>query len=178
MEMTLFWLQEKVIVFELFENSMNLVLVFLESSVCRDEDIIHVNDYISRDNFFSEDRIHHRLERGWGIGESEEHYCWFKESLVGFERGFPLISVLDTNVVVSPSNIKFGEPSFAYKALDEFLDEGEWVGVVDGEFIEFSVILYGSPVSICLFDPKEWRCVRRLGDTDVSLFELVVNPFV
>jgi hypothetical protein len=89
-----------------------------------------------------------------------------------------LIAILDANVVVSPTDIKLGKPLLAYEALDEFLDEEEWISIADGEFIECSVILYGSPVPICFSDPKEWRGLRRLGDMDVSLFELVVDPFV
>jgi hypothetical protein len=50
--------------------------------------------------------VHHQLEAGWGIGESEEHHHWFKEALVHLECGLPLVAIADSNVVVPPLDIK------------------------------------------------------------------------
>jgi hypothetical protein len=52
--------------------------------------------------------IHHGLEGCWGVGESKEHYGWFKEAFIGDERCFPFISLFDPYVVVTPMYVEFG----------------------------------------------------------------------
>ena len=49
------------------------------------------------------------LEGGRGVGETKEHDCRFKEAFVGDKGSFPLVSILDMDIVVSPSYIEFGE---------------------------------------------------------------------
>ena len=49
------------------------------------------------------------LEGSGGVGETEEHDSRFKEAFVGDESGFPLVSILDMDIVVSLLYIKFGE---------------------------------------------------------------------
>ena len=34
------------------------------------------------------------------VAQSKEHNSWFKKSTVSFERSFPLITILDVNIVV------------------------------------------------------------------------------
>jgi len=46
----------------------------------------------------------------------------FEESFVGFEGRFPLISVFDTDIVVSPSDIQFGEIFGTFEFVNEFGD--------------------------------------------------------
>ena len=55
-----------------------------------------------------------------------------------------MISVFDVYVVVAPSDTQFGEILGSFQLVDEFRDEGEGIGILDGSFIEFSVILTGS----------------------------------
>jgi hypothetical protein len=59
--------------------------------------------------FFLKYGVHHHLEGGGRIGKAEEHYRWFKQSFWYEEGCFPLISIFNTDVVVSPSHVKFGE---------------------------------------------------------------------
>ena len=56
-----------------------------------------------------EDIVHESLEGGGSIAESKEHDGGFKESHGGDESSFPLIFLLDMNVVISPTNVEFGE---------------------------------------------------------------------
>ncbi len=43
-----------------------------------DGDIVHVDRKPSLSYFSAKDGVYHHLERGWGVSESKEHYCWFK----------------------------------------------------------------------------------------------------
>jgi hypothetical protein len=49
--------------------------------------------------------IHHGLESGRTVGQSEVHHQWFKESPVCAESGFPFIALLDPDIVISPPDI-------------------------------------------------------------------------
>jgi hypothetical protein len=59
--------------------------------------------------FLSEQRVHHGLEGGWGVGHPEEHHLWFKEAVICDKCCFPLVSIAYSYVVVSPADIEFGE---------------------------------------------------------------------
>jgi hypothetical protein len=53
--------------------------------------------------------VHHGLECSGGVGESEEHYHWFKESLIGYECHFMLIFRYDLDGIVSPVDVNRGD---------------------------------------------------------------------
>ena len=67
---------------------------------------------------WSENMVHHGLEHSGGIGESKEHDCWFKYTKWGFECCFPFVALLDSYIVVSPSDVKFSED----KRMDQIGD--------------------------------------------------------
>jgi len=48
------------------------------------------------------------------------------------------------DIVVTPSDIQFGEPTSILEAVNELRNEGERVLVQDGDLIQFSIILYRS----------------------------------
>jgi hypothetical protein len=73
------------------------------------EDVVHVDRQPVLSEFFSEECVHHGLEGGWRVGHSEEHYLQFKETVIGDEHCFPLVSVTYLYVVVPPANVEFGE---------------------------------------------------------------------
>ena len=79
-------------------------------------DVIHVYPDDSASCFVFQDGgvvnvIHHCLEGGRRVSETEEHDLRLKQSPVGGECGLPLIPFLDTYVIIAPSNVKFGEVS-------------------------------------------------------------------
>ena len=76
--------------------------------------------------------VHESLEGGGSIAESKEHDGGFEESHGGDKSSFPLIFLPDTNVVISPTNVKFGEQGGFLHIVNEFWDEGEWIGISDG----------------------------------------------
>ena len=76
--------------------------------------------------------VHECLEHGGCIAESEEHDSGFKEFHRSDESSFPLVLFSNADVVVSPSNVKFGEQGGFFHVIDKFWDEGERVGIVDG----------------------------------------------
>jgi hypothetical protein len=69
-------------------------------------------------------RVHHHLKGGRRVSEPEEHDCGLEKSFGGKESSFPLISVFDVDVVISPSDIKLGEQCAPAKAIDRLGNEG------------------------------------------------------
>ena len=74
-----------------------------------DEEVVHVDDEPSFGDHILEGVIHESLKCGWGVGEPKEHYCWLEKPLMGDEGGFPLVAILDADIVVAPSDIKLGK---------------------------------------------------------------------
>ena len=84
-----------------------------------DEEVIHVNDKPSFSNHIPEQVGHELLESGGGIGHAKEHDSGFVRSSVGNEGGLPLVTVLDSDVVISPSYIKLGEDLGVFEFVNE-----------------------------------------------------------
>jgi hypothetical protein len=53
--------------------------------------------------------VHKALEGGGAVAYAEEHDSWFKESATCFKGSLPLVFFSDSNIVVSPVNVKFAE---------------------------------------------------------------------
>ena len=84
-----------------------------------DEEVIHVDDEPSFSNHIPERVGHESLESGGGVGHAEEHNCGFIESPVGNESSLPLVSVLDSDIVISPLHVKLGEDLGVFEFVHE-----------------------------------------------------------
>ncbi len=82
------------------------------------KDVVHVNTDNSLPYQVREDVVHHRLERRRTVCESEEHHKRFKQSPVCLERGFPLVALLDPDIVVSPPDVQFSEVPGTLESLN------------------------------------------------------------
>ena len=74
-----------------------------------DKEVVHVNDEPSFRDHVPERIGHESLKGGGRIGHAKEHDSGFEESSMSDEGGFPLIALLDSNVVISPSYVKLSE---------------------------------------------------------------------
>ena len=99
--------------------------------------------------------VHESLESWESIAESKEHDGGFEEFHGGDKSSFPLIFLPDTNVVVSPTNVKFSEQGRFLHIINEFWDEGKGIGVSDGVGVQVVVILTWAKGSILLWYEKE-----------------------
>ncbi|KIJ06067.1 hypothetical protein PAXINDRAFT_92548, partial [Paxillus involutus ATCC 200175] len=98
------------------------------------------------------------LEGSRGVSETEEHNERFKQSTIGAESGFPFVPFLDPNIVVTPTDIEFGEILRSLKLIDEFRNERERVPIFYRYCIQLSVVLYWAQLVIFLLDKEECRC--------------------
>ena len=97
-----------------------------------DSHIVHVDLKPLLWKHICENVVHEGLKGGGGITESKEHDRWFKESHGSDESSLPLIFLLDANIVIFPTNVKFGEQGGFFHVVDELGDQGERIGVLDG----------------------------------------------
>ena len=72
-------------------------------------DVIHVDCHVPFADQVMEYRVHHGLERGGGVGESEEYDRRFVQPFVSYEGCFPSVLWFDEYFVVPPFNIKARE---------------------------------------------------------------------
>ena len=109
---------------------------------CVDENVIEVHTYRPFHDKVPEYVIYHGLEGGWAVREVEEHYQRFKQPLVGLKGTFPLITLMNANIVVPPVNIQLGEVFGSTKLIDELRDEGYRVAIFDGHCVQRLVVLH------------------------------------
>jgi hypothetical protein len=134
----------------------------------KDQEIIHVNDKPPFGNHIVEGIIHESLEGGRGIIHAEEHDHRFKEAFMDNEGTFPLISFFDVNIVITPSNVEFGEDLSSFEFIDEVRDEEKRIGIAGGMGIEISVVLARTEFAILLFHKEERGGLRGFGGSNLS----------
>ena len=142
-----------------------------------DKEVIHVYDEPSLCNHIPEGIGHKLLKGGGRIGHAEEHDSGFIKSSVGDEGGFPLVTFLDSDIVISPSHIKLGEDLGVFKFVDEIGDQGEGICVSNSMAIEISVILARSEVSILFFD-EEGRSLGGFGRMNFSRAKVFIDELI
>src|SRR6266404_5731577 len=64
-----------------------------------------------------------------------------------FKSSFPLISMTDTNIVVSPTNVELGEVVGVMQLVNEDRDEGKRSCILDSDIIKTSVVLYRADIT-------------------------------
>jgi hypothetical protein len=74
-----------------------------------DEDVIDVYAYDAMADEVFKNVAHHSLEGGRAVSHAIQHYQWFKQPSVTPKGRFPFISFLDSDVLVAPLDIEFGE---------------------------------------------------------------------
>ncbi len=128
MERAFLQLKVEVMVERNLKYVTNGCYVSFDISTCCNADVVHVYSYSSPLKFVFEDGVledivHHGLKSCRRVGESEVHDCGFEETIPRFECCFPLVSFLDSYVVVSPSNIQLcvdvGITEVSYEVRDK-----------------------------------------------------------
>ena len=107
-ELAFFKFQVEVKFSHTLENAFGAF--FVESGIGGvDEKIVHIDDEPSFGDHIAKRVVHEPLKGGGGVGKPEEHYGGFEESLMGDEGCFPLVTVLNSHVVVPPPDVKLSE---------------------------------------------------------------------
>src|SRR5712691_5831745 len=97
--------------------------MLLLCSIRMDNDVVHIDRTFAQVNVILEFVVYHGLESGRGVRQAKEHDSWFEKTIARFEGSLPFIAFFDADVIVSPSDVKFGEPLFSRHAVNEFRDQ-------------------------------------------------------
>jgi hypothetical protein len=151
---------------------------FPRSSLSVDGDVVHVYREPSLGYLFAEDGVYHHLKHCRGVSETEEHHSGFEEALWGEEGSLPLISWLNSDVVVSPVNIKLGEKGAAAEVIDGLQDQGRDIAVLLRPFINRLVVLHWVQLSVFLFDKEEVGSVGASGFADCPPLQVLGHELV
>ena len=130
--------------------------------------VVHVDSHLFCCDQVSEQGIHHGLEGCWRVGQTKEHYSWFKESFVHGEHCLPFVPFFYSHCIVPPFDVKFGEQCAVLQAINKLGYEQEQIAVLDSPFINRSVVLYQLKFPISLFDEEEGSCIGAFGWADGS----------
>jgi hypothetical protein len=95
---------------------------FSRSASGVDGDIVHIYGKPYLSYLFPEDGVHHHLECRQGIGEAEEHYHRFEESLWGEKGSLPFIPWFDPDIIVPPADIELHEEGATAEAVNGLRD--------------------------------------------------------
>ena len=106
-----------------------------------DTDVIHINFQPFFSYHVGEDVVHKGLECRWCIAKPKEHHYWFEKSQGCDEGGFPLVFLLNADVVIAPSDVELREESGVLHVVDEFRDKWQRVRIPDGVGIKILVVL-------------------------------------
>src|SRR5258708_21537961 len=121
-----------------------------------DENIGHVDEYLSCSDKVLEGVVHHSLKGGGGITKAEEHNQRFKHPMIGLKSGLPFVAFLNSDVVVSPSDVELTKDICILQFVRYVRNEGEGILVFDGEVVELAVVLNRAQLAVFLFDEEEW----------------------
>ena len=126
-----------------------------------DEEVIHVDNKPSFCDHIAEIVVHELLKGSRRVGEAKKHHGWFKKSFMGDESSFPLVSILDVDIVISPANIKLGKDLYSLEFINKVGDKRKGVHIMDCVFIDIAIVLTGVETAILLFN-KEGGCLQRV----------------
>ena len=126
-----------------------------------DPQVIHIDFEPSFSDHVSKDMIHEHLKSRRSVAEAKEHYGGFKEAERGDEHRFPLVFLLDADVVIAPSNIKLGEQCRVLHIINQLRDEEKRILIADSVGVEILIVLARSQDSILLGHEEKWRGLWR-----------------
>ena len=74
---------------------------------------------------------------------------------MGDKGSFPLMSIFNSDIIISPLDVEFGEHLSTLEFVDKVQDEGKGVCVTNGVFVDIVVVLAWAQSTILLFDKEE-----------------------
>ena len=118
---------EEVVIAKYLERFTDAVYMNRGVVVGRDEHIVHIDEQPSVGKLMDEQIVHHMLEGGGRVAETEEHYQRFEESIFRDKGGQPFVSFGDSDIVIAGADIHLREKSFSFEFVKEIRNSGEWI---------------------------------------------------
>jgi hypothetical protein len=83
--------------------------------------------------------IHHSLKCCRTIGKTKVYYQGHKEASIDTASCHSLVALVDMDIIVSPMHVELGEVARTLEAMDQVIDEREWVVILLYDGIEGAV---------------------------------------
>ena len=143
-------------------DGVGLHMFLMISRVVRvDQDVIEVNEYAYIQQV-GENIVHEMLECGWSIGKSKGHNTPFKRTIMSREDGFPLITFVNLDKMVSILEINFSEELSLLRSVQEVGDVGKQIIVFLCDLVEVPEINTELKGTIFLLDKQDWSTAWRI----------------
>ena len=118
LELALLWLEVQIVRLHTPQDLVDDLPMF-DDVATEDEDVVEVHGDLAFHDEVLEDVVHECGERAGRVRQTKEHDGWLEESSVGCKRGLPLITGLDADVVVAPSDVQRGVDLRILQAIHE-----------------------------------------------------------
>ena len=113
-------------------------------------EVIHINDKEALMHFIGEHIVHHLLEHARAIAHSKEYHNWLISS-DGCDKGsFPLVTTFDAHIVISLIKVHLCVHITPLELVDQLRDKWQRVVIMDGTFIQISVVGHHTLLTILL----------------------------
>ena len=89
-----------------------------------------------------------------------------------------MVSVLDSDIVISPLYIKLGEDLGVFKFVDEVGNQGEGICVLDSVAVEELVILARSEAAVLFLDKEERGSLGGFGQMDFPRVKVFIDELI
>src|ERR1041385_7698828 len=110
-------------------------------------------------------------EISWGIGKSEGHHSVLEQTIACREGCLGDVRLTDLQLVVSGPQINLGEDSGSVQLVEQILDLGERILVLDGYFVQLTVVHTHAYGAVSLVHKENWRT----PGSNQSLLEHVIQ---
>jgi hypothetical protein len=137
----------------------------LPQSLAVDEDIVEEDQHELVEEG-AEGLVHEVHEGGGGVGQTEGKYEELVVTVAGTEGSLRHVLVCDADLVVSGAKVDLAEDSGSLQAVEQFVNPGEGIAVLDGDVVESTIINTHTHGAVFLLHEQDGSTERRLGRSD------------
>jgi hypothetical protein len=131
-----------------------------------DEDIID-KDHYEFVKLRHKHGVHEVHEVGWGICETKGHHQELVKTITSGESSFRNVTRSNFDLVVTRTKIDLGENFVSSQLIKKNIDSEKRIFVLDGHWIERSVINTQPQATIFLFDKESGTTPRRRARSNI-----------
>src|SRR5712671_5911637 len=143
-----------------------------------EENIIKVDNEMAFIDKVREDGVHKGLESRGCVTKTEGHDKWLEEAERALEGCFPFVTFVDTDVIVTPADVKLCEVTRSLELINEFGNKRKRSGIFDGDIVNGAIVLDGPKGTTASFGDEEERYSKgRRGGANVTFLQVVVDVF-
>jgi hypothetical protein len=166
-ELALGSLDEEAVLVENIEDGTHVTKVIGPRGVV-DEDVIKEDEDEPTEER-PQDVVHESLERCRGVAQPKRHDQELVEVVVCAERGLGDVLDAHLDLMVAGAEIQFGEEASAVELIEEFIDHGNQVRVLDRDRVQGTIVDAEALGAISFPHEQHRRGERRGAPADDAL---------